>query len=354
MNPNPYGNRGAIRNADEFFGRARELKEIYDLVLGGGFVSLVGERRVGKSSLLNAIALGYGAQHISWEVPREFRFVLVTCQLFELSSEAEFVRFLLNRIIQSTNMTVVLPPERKSLTQMGELFCTGRDAKRLVVLLDEIDVLVHNDNIPASFFSFLRSWGQQFQVSILIASREGSLEPLIESDGAGSPFWNVLNPVYIGPLEHGDAMRLITEPAERADLPFSAPEIEYVWQLGGHHPFFLQVACYHLFKLKAKGCSSAEARELLAHEFRHEVTPHFAYLLHRLGSAERDALQKGIQTGEIPSALRPALLRKGLVIESPAGVRVFSTTLKEFLNAENQLPRSVFSTVRAHVAKLIE
>jgi len=45
---NPYGNRAGIRRAEDFFGRSRELTEIYSLIIQSHFVSLVGERRVGK------------------------------------------------------------------------------------------------------------------------------------------------------------------------------------------------------------------------------------------------------------------------------------------------------------------
>jgi AAA+ ATPase superfamily predicted ATPase len=53
---NPYRNRGPLRRRDEFFGRRRELEEIYRAVMHGHYVSLVGERRVGKTSILYALS----------------------------------------------------------------------------------------------------------------------------------------------------------------------------------------------------------------------------------------------------------------------------------------------------------
>ena len=51
---NPYKNRGGLTRDNDFFGRTNELHEIFSRIVEGQSVILIGERRVGKSSLLNA------------------------------------------------------------------------------------------------------------------------------------------------------------------------------------------------------------------------------------------------------------------------------------------------------------
>ena len=57
LDANPYLNRTAIREDRDFFGRRRELATIFSRIEAKEpqSVSVVGERRIGKSSLLRAL-----------------------------------------------------------------------------------------------------------------------------------------------------------------------------------------------------------------------------------------------------------------------------------------------------------
>ncbi|MBC8457454.1 MAG: ATP-binding protein, partial [Deltaproteobacteria bacterium] len=52
MSDNPFYERGMIRDPARFFGRQQELREIFDLLRTGQNVSVVGDSKIGKSSLL--------------------------------------------------------------------------------------------------------------------------------------------------------------------------------------------------------------------------------------------------------------------------------------------------------------
>jgi|SRR5712692_8531477 len=53
--PNPFTQRGAIRDPAQFFGRQAELNQIFSCIGKMQSVSVVGERRIGKSSLLHYV-----------------------------------------------------------------------------------------------------------------------------------------------------------------------------------------------------------------------------------------------------------------------------------------------------------
>ncbi|HEY7544350.1 MAG TPA: ATP-binding protein, partial [Blastocatellia bacterium] len=57
MTSNPYLNRVAIKDPRQFFGRAREVSKIFSRIGASRpqSISVVGERRIGKSSLLQYI-----------------------------------------------------------------------------------------------------------------------------------------------------------------------------------------------------------------------------------------------------------------------------------------------------------
>src|SRR4030065_141505 len=50
--PNPYLSRGPVRSQEMFFGRDHELREIANFLKGNQSVSVVGPRKIGKTSLL--------------------------------------------------------------------------------------------------------------------------------------------------------------------------------------------------------------------------------------------------------------------------------------------------------------
>lgn len=54
--PNPFTNRGVIKNEEDFIGREEQLGEIIERLRTLQSSSVVGERRIGKSSLLYHLA----------------------------------------------------------------------------------------------------------------------------------------------------------------------------------------------------------------------------------------------------------------------------------------------------------
>ena len=53
---NPFFNRHRITDPAYFFGRQRELERLYSAIATHQCVSLVGERKMGKSSLLTRLS----------------------------------------------------------------------------------------------------------------------------------------------------------------------------------------------------------------------------------------------------------------------------------------------------------
>src|SRR5690348_12201513 len=67
---NPYGSKGMLRNLDMFFGRTDVLRRVYSEIRDKQCLSLLGTRRIGKSSVLGLLPLpelqkrlGYDLSH---------------------------------------------------------------------------------------------------------------------------------------------------------------------------------------------------------------------------------------------------------------------------------------------------
>lgn len=339
---NPYTNRGTIRSPEDFFGRTEELRNIYTRIQGGQSVSLVGERRIGKSSLLNALEF----ERDEYEVSEQFCFVPIDNQYIINCTERRFQEYLLSRISEVGEISVG-DPSRRSLLKAAEDL--RNKERQLVVVLDEFDVLIHNPQIPIEFFSFLRSWAIQSQVTFVVASREGSIDHVAEDDKTGSAFLNIFGTVYVGPMLKDEAEDLVRIPSESRGVEITDEEVEFVLDLAGYFPLFVQIACYHLFNFKLSGQVNLHNLE---RNFAYEATPYFmGYFLKRLSEAENETLQSLVVGGDVTNSPGlTELIRKGIVLESEFKPRIFSRIFSGLIKP----PETSRSAVHAAIGKLLE
>ena len=75
---NPYVQRNAIREPDYFFGRTQETREILNYLARGQSVSIVGPRRIGKTSLL--LHLSRSLEKIKTDPAAKHSFVFLNCE----------------------------------------------------------------------------------------------------------------------------------------------------------------------------------------------------------------------------------------------------------------------------------
>lgn len=327
LETNPYMNRGAIRKPEDFFGRTLELQEIYKRLLGGQSISLVGERRIGKSSLLNAV----GFQREEYDFPGEFHFVFVDMQSIADCTEESFLEFLAYLIAEETEQ----PKEgmgRAALWKMAEQLKNRNE--RLVVLLDELEVLMNSKQISPALATFLRSWLSQCGVLMVAAFRQGSIDQIVEDVKHGSPLLNIFGSVYVGPFERDEALDLVRIPAESCGIVFSDEEVREIFELSGYFPLFLQITCYHMLDLRQSGRIRSDWQEELEDRFTLEAKPHFEYLWGRLSQAEQAAVQGLCKEGKVKELRRDVgkvLQQKGIVISDGGEERVFSRVFKSFV-----------------------
>jgi hypothetical protein len=338
----PYARREAIHEPLEFFGRTAELSSLYGLIMQRQFAIVTGERRVGKSSLLNALKF----KRDEFEVPDELTFIYIDGQYFGAADEEDFLEALLERFSRETGIPT-LSPTTTSLRKASLYLAQQAAPPRLCIIMDEIDVVVLNRRIEPKLFSAMRAWAQEFGVAFVAATREGNMPRLLEAQGQGSPFWNLFRPVYVGPLKEEEVDELIATRALAAGTPFTEEEVKAINELGGRQPFFLQIACDHLFQLKTTHDRETNWQRRLMAEFRTEAMPHLEYLWERLSGAERQEVVTMATTGAVPEGdVRRELLRKGVVVSRGGDVSIFSSVLAESIRELDQRIRGLGSAGR--------
>jgi hypothetical protein len=323
---NPYWNRMAIAEYEDFFGRRDELRQMYAFVLQGQSVSVVGERRIGKTSLIRALNFPDFRKWTS--TPEEFRFIYIDGSYFANCDEDTFLASVVDQIAEELGFDVPSEIRRESLIKLAKQ--ARGEGFRFSILIDEFDVIAYNSKIAGSpLFAFLRAFSQEYRIAIVLVSKDGSLEPLLRSNQIGSPFWNIYATMYVGPFARTDAEVLVRGPAADCERPFSEDVVAQIFRLAGCHPFFLQIACYHAFA----GRTGSD----LEHAFSSEAYPHLSYLVRQLPPKQHRELRRWIQSREVhDDRVRADLLRKGVLTQHEGEVEVFSSALPPIILSEQE------------------
>jgi len=259
---------------DQFMDRRRELRRIAGRIVNQGqSTAVVGEPRSGKTSLLEYLAVPetrnlYDAsgkrlvfsyldahalgskfsQAQFWEValhPLQERAITPNpdsplAQAYQMCRENDFGCFVLERFLAQMELTIW----------------------RLVLMLDEFDVLLHHPILNcAEFFGGLRSLASRSRgtLALVIASRR-PLTSLNEAtqqfSRTGSPYFNFLDEITLGPWPDKDVAELLRRAKDR----FTTDDRRFIAEVAGGHPYLLQVAAYDLWEAYEEGEKDPDRR----------------------------------------------------------------------------------------------
>jgi hypothetical protein len=260
---NPFFHRGPVRDPAYFFGRAREAAYIAELLRAGQSVALHGQRRFGKTSLLFhlshpeiSVTYGLGPQTTRWAyldggaldgLDEEWFYGAVDRALGGDADAVPYARFVDRlRALQSQNL-------------------------RLIIALDEFELIARNERFGMTLFNHLRALAAQHPVQFITASRDPLLQiTFAHRDTVSSPFFNIFAPVTLPLFTEAEALELLATLSARSGQPFSSELAAAILALSGPHPLFLQVAAYRTFAAEAL---SAEVRA----QILSDLEPHLTY-----------------------------------------------------------------------------
>ena len=245
-NRNPYLNRMMIKHREDFFGRAQEVKRIFARLNATppGSVSIVGDRKIGKSSLLNYVYSRNVRQQYLEEADKTIMVFLDLQQEKQMSVES-FVRTLIG--IANFELRDRLDVSDCTLNLDGIRDMVQRlDAAgfRLAILLDEFEAVTTNSNFNLEFFSFLRFLANHYNVSYLTSSARDLQVLCHTKEISDSPFFNIFSTMRLTIFQRNEAEDLIRLPSERVGKPLGQYH-EVILDLSGLFPFYLQMACSH-------------------------------------------------------------------------------------------------------------
>ena len=258
---NPYVAGDPVRDEPAFFGRSEELEEIIQAVTKPAKqdILIIGERRMGKTSLIYQVQNRLGPPYIPVYVAlnqagittidfletirHKVIHALVEASLLDKNWEDHHFSYL----DLSENLSDVIKEARLVMPDL-----------RIVLLLDEADSLL-NVKVPGHELDPSAPLDEQLQNRIrgALQSREiganvravvaGTHDLWTYVSGHSSPFFNHFRPVLLEPLSIEDTQLLILTPAAMLGYAFSKQAVDIINNLSGGQPYYCQAICFHAF-----------------------------------------------------------------------------------------------------------
>lgn len=286
-----------------FTGRGALLRRLGEALDGAESISLIGDSRIGKSSLL-----------VTWEQEARRRGRTV-CLVSGEDPEGASVGALVRAV---TGREAPDDADRAADVLAGWLETAGRPGLPPLVLIDEMEAPVRN--IERRFFERLRAMVGRRAIVLVLASRR-DLSLVFEEAGSTSPFETCLHIARVGLLEVDAAEAIMGWSAGVLD----EGEHARMRAWAGRHPYFLQLLGRHLIDARRHGEPLADAMRAA----RTASESSLQRLWTMLTQPERTTLRE-IASGKRPSRILVAdrLTARGVLTEDG---HLFGNVLAEWI-----------------------
>lgn len=314
------------------------MEALYSAIATRQCRSIVGERKMGKSSLLTQLTRPEHLREHGLN-PEQYIFLYIDLEGMANIHYDEFWPEVIDQL------ELALPSGQEKLKQMvadtamsTEIRFTHvrrllrrieREGITLVMMLDEFESLARNAEFDASFYGELRSLAGELGVVYLTISKASLYELTYQNaDTLSSPFFNIFSEERLNLLPEAEARGLIQKLVTgNGSEPLTEEQLSWLVNLAGTHPFFLQVAGFHLYQEREEKGEKMNLA-LVEKRFRAEAEDHFRYLWSQLGDDEQINLKRlSIASWDALKIFH----MKALVRKDGEGFKLFSQAFADFV-----------------------
>lgn len=237
-----------IEDPKLFVGRQEELRRLALLMSGPQptSVNVVGEPRIGKSSLLYHFAQTWDQRVAN---PKTYVVIYLCLRHVQCERETQFYQAVADALLQQRTVqgNSALQRPLKGVILDRQSFSAAMAQWRgrgtlAVICLDDIEVLLKDSKtFDDGFFNALRSLMDRSALMLVIASRK-PLDLYRREAKLSSPFFTLSQVIRVRELNsETEAYAILNQPGDR-DRVLDAEAQAVALQLGGHHPYRLQLA----------------------------------------------------------------------------------------------------------------
>jgi eukaryotic-like serine/threonine-protein kinase len=290
---NPYRFPSPIKEPHLFFGRDQQLRDILESIDRRECVSIVGERRAGKTSLMYQALQPY-----VWDrYVQDQRCLAVHLNAETLPQNEEgFFREVLQALDDQYPGLLAAPtagpPHQRAMRRALE----SLRPRRLALFIDEFECISQCEAFSPSFFVFLRGLSFDYDISFIISTRTRLIE-CCSHEVLTSPFPNIFKTVRLGPFSKDEFDTFVDRTSSLSGCPMGQVK-EQIEQLAGRFPFLMQMACWHYFRAwEGRGNFDNGVHELVRQRFYDEAHSHFAAVWKKYLSDEERSVILGVLRG---------------------------------------------------------
>jgi serine/threonine-protein kinase len=361
-NSNPFTFGNPVSDPGCFYGRGEEIRQIVNRLKSSALesTSIVGERRMGKTSLLKYLANPPVAANLGLTEDK-FCLVYIDFQgLTDITPQRFWQRVLrkMSRVVTSSELAAEIKNFSKidtfDLFDLEDLFeIISEEGLNTILLMDEFEYVTQNPNFKADFFGGLRALAIHQKLALLTTTRRELVDLCHSEEIKGSPFFNIFANVVLRPLNKHEVDDLIEGYIGKSGLTLLTDEKDMIVRLGGGHPFFIQMAGYYLLEKLIQGIPQGVKFKKIVDQFDHQADPHFDYYWSRCTDSEKItllvvmALNRQKPTKETITYLDnlakvyprarfdvPDLVKRGLLVEVRETFTTFSPSLERWISRE--------------------
>jgi len=292
---NPFFHRSAIHYPDYFFGRQEVLTRLVNLLRTQHRVAVLGPQRIGKTSLLlHLLHMNHtqaGTVSTIW--------VYFDCQSWRHTTPqalwADMAAALLEALCERSHTHwQILVGDELSLQTLQQLVADIAAAGfRPIFLLDDFDVLLESCDRNDEVVCGLQTLAMSGCVGFVVAGTQSLPGPVEEGfSSASSLFLSTFATVRLGLFSDTEATGLLRSFSALNGGVFSGEIVNWLVQLAGRHPLYLQLAGSSAIEhgVQHGSLNSPEARLRVRQAFLDQVTPHWCRVWSGLSDEDRRVL----------------------------------------------------------------
>ncbi len=300
---NPYYYTGPLDPEEHklvFVPRSEEISKIINKITWNQYWAILGPRQIGKSTFLRQI------QHSHPQA----RYIYIDMSLFHnMESEELFYLNLIERLKNSVpheampnvdfHSKVGTPPEK--MLDILNKFKPINHSQPIVFLFDEIEWVPFFKNLLMLWRAIYHEKHQKENLKKYVVMIAGAIDLVKETIEAGSPFFNIANPLYLKDFEYPDAKRLIEKPLQHLNISIEEEDEKFmIYHLNGH-PQLLQHLCSILVENAMKGNRSISRKDIdKALDELYKINTNLALLKYEVqGNPELEDLVKKVLKGKV-------------------------------------------------------
>lgn len=334
---NPF-NPGTPCRLDSFVGRARHIARLDAALFSTrdqALVSIYGQRRIGKTSLLWRL-------ESEWKERSGAQVLLFDGLQMQANPPERWLGELAQRIAG--------PGEEQRLSSIWDRLehLLASIDRRVLLLIDEFDALAGQgaESFDGSFFASLRALLTSQNVLgkitlVTVTQQDLDASTWSEEMGPGSPFANISGlQEKLGFLFPQEAMEILSKGSDFLTLQ----EIDFLYRLAGPHPHFLQVAGAAAWLVRQGQEEDFEAA--VRGRFRIGAQPVYRSILRALRAEVREDLYIRAVLGK-GLIERERMLREELLVNAEGDI--YSEGLRAYCRGEGE---NVKNALRRHFLKM--